>query len=250
MGECILTADVQFKDNVDKISLNTFIGQRKTIEMLSTGVSSAKARNESLGHVLISGPRGSGKSTLATAIANDLAVGLKIISVRAIKSESEFAAILTNVEAGDVLLFENINSIKPDNIDLLCTAMEDFCIDLVLGKGTSARSIRLELPKFTIVATLDEGTEIPQKLTSCFTYKAVLDFYNADELTELAYQCARKLEVKITEAGATTIALASKGDFRKLFNTIKRARDFALVKGNGEITEAIAKETISYITDI
>ena len=250
MGERILTADVQFKDKSETISLNTFIGQRKIVEMLKVGVTSAKTRKETLGHVLLTGPRGSGKSTLATAIANDLEVGLRIISVRAIKSESDFAAILTNIEAGDVLLFENLNSIKPDNVDLLCTAMEDFCLDIVIGKGAGARSIRLDLPPFTVVATLDEGSEIPQKLISCFTYKAALDIYTAEELNELAHYCAHKLEIKITEEGAAAIAQASNGDYRKLYNTIKRARDFALVKGNGEITEAIANETLSFMTSI
>lgn len=249
MCDSINTLDKPVESSMDAISLHSFIGQSSIVETLKVGVASAKIRKEQLGHVLLTGPRGSGKSTLAKAIANDLSVGLRAISVRAIKSESDFAAILTNIEPGDVLLCENINSIRQDCVELLCTAMEDFCLDIVIGKGPGARSIRLDLPPFTLVATIDEKIELPDKLKCCFTYNAVMASYSTDELIELARNCANNLEIKISEQGANALAMSANGDYRKLFNAVKRARDFAIVKGNGEITESIVNETISCIID-
>lgn len=249
MCDTINTLDNPIESSMDAISLRSFIGQSSIVEMLKVGVASSKIRKEPLGHVLLTGPRGSGKSTLAKAIANDLSVGLRTISVRAIKSESDFAAILTSIEPGDILLCENLNSIRQDCVELLCTAMEDFCLDIVIGKGPGARSVRLDLPPFTLVATLDEKTELPNKLKCCFTYNAVMTPYSTDELVKLVRSCSKNLEINISEQGANALAIAANGDYRKLFNAIKRARDFAIVKGNGEITESIANETISCIMD-
>ena len=151
-------------ESIEKVTLDTFIGQSKTIEALKVSIAAAKMREETLGHVLLSGPRGSGKCTLAISIADELGSTMHISSFNAIRNASDLAAILTNLEVGDILVIENFDAIRQDCVELLCTAMESFCMDIIIGKGPTARSIRLDLPAFTLIGIMDVKRKLPEKL--------------------------------------------------------------------------------------
>lgn len=231
----------------ERVKLNQFIGQKAAIDSLKISIEAAKIKNEILSHVLLIGERGSGKQTLAYAIADDLKANIHSISMRAIKKDSDLAAILTNLCPGDVLLAENFGAIKPDCVDLLCTAMDSFSMDIIIGKGPGARNVKLELPAFTLIATMDENNELPQKIINCFPLKFDLVEYSHTELGVLSKIFASQLEVSITEEASMIIAETADGSYRKMINLLKRARDFAIVKNNGNIDEDTAKKTISLI---
>ncbi len=233
-------------DNGVHISLDTFVGQQKLTELLKVSISAAKMRGEALSHILLTGPRGSGKSTLATVISQELGVNVRAISFNTVKKPSDLAAILTNLSEGDVLLAENFDSIKNDCIEVLSTAMDGFYIDVVIGKGPAARSIRIELPRFTVIATMDVPKALPNQLMSCFLITWKMEDYTLDELKELACRCAVQLNVSITDEASEEIAKRSQGSYRQLTKMMKRARDFATVKGNGVIDSGVLQANYSF----
>lgn len=231
-------------DNGVHISLDTFVGQQKLTELLKVSISATKMRGEALSHVLLTGPRGSGKSTLATVIAQELGVNVRAISFNTVKNASDLAAILTNLCEGEVLLAENFDSIRNECVEVLSTAMDGFYMDMVIGKGPMARSVRIDLPKFTVIATMDAPKTLPNQLMSCFLITWKMEDYSVNELKELANRCAAQLNVTITDDAAEKVAEHSKGSYRQLTNVMKRARDFAMVKGDGIIDSAILQSTI------
>lgn len=229
-------------------TLDSFIGQQSLIDTLKVCIAAAKLRNESLGHILLTGPSGSGKSTLAEAIAAELNTNIKVISFNVIKRESDLVAILTSIGEGEVLFAENFGSIRNDCVEILYTALDSFCMDLVIGKGPTARSVRLDLPAFTFIATMDEPCRLPAKLVDCFLVNWKMESYTVAESVVLAMRCADQMSVKITDEAAEYLAAYSKGSYRKLKSVLKRARDFATIRGNGIIDMTIAQNTIALLT--
>lgn len=231
-------------DDLEIITLTSFVGQKEVVEMLKVSIEASQKRQAVLGHVLLVGERGSGKNTLSIAIANELEAPIKTISFNAIKKDSELAAALSTLSDGDILLVDHIDSLKPDLATLLCTAIDDFYLDIVVGKGPAARSIRLELPHFTLIAMTDNEKNIPSKIADCFPIVARLGKYSKDELARLAKIFCRKSNVNITDDAADQISLFAEGSYRKLMNVLKRARDFATVKNNDLIDGCIADTVI------
>lgn len=231
------------------ITLDKFVGQSKTIENLKISIAAAKMRQETLGHILLSGPRGCGKDTLVNAIAEELGVPVHITSFNAIRNASDFAAILTNLSEGDILVIENFDAIRQDCVELLCTAMESFCMDIIIGKGPTARSIRLDLPAFTLIGVMDVKRKLPEKLLSCFSICASLTDYSTHELIQLAQKWCFVQSTEITDSALEKIALYADGSNRKLMNTLKRARDFSIITNNGVISPEIADKTINSLSD-
>lgn len=234
-------------DNTSTVELNSFIGQKKFIDVLRVSAAAAKMRNEPLGHILLIGPIGSGKSTLANAIANEMNANIKVISFNAISKESELAAILTNVAEGDIILAENLDSLRNSCTDLLVSALDSLGFDFIIGKGPAARNIRLPLPGFTFIATMDRNCPISEKLKSCFFMKWQMEDYSIEELFELSKVHASKMNVDITDEAAKILVSKFNGSQRQLINVLKRTRDFALIKGNGVIDACIINDVISLI---
>ena len=230
--------------NVSNDGLNSFVGQQRLTNILKIAVVSSQQREGVLSHILLTGPRGSGKSTLAKAVAYELGVNIKTISFNSIRSASDLAAILTSVGDREVILAESFDSIKQDCIEVLVTAMESFCINIVIGKGAGARSVCIDLPRFTLIATMDTQKTLPNKLVTCFPIIWQMEDYSANDLKKLAKRYVHLLNVEITDEAAEEIAKHSQGSYRQLTNMMKRARDFAIVKGNGKITTDI----LPYIT--
>lgn len=229
----------------EQITLDTFIGQQNTIEALKISIAAAKMRGEALGHILLTGPRGSGKGTLVNAIVGEIDSSVRVTSFNAIRNASDLAAILTSLEEHSALVIENFDAIRQDCSDLLCTAMEDFCIDIVIGKGPAARSVRLDLPEFTLIGVMDANRKLPEKLISCFSVCAVLIDYSRDELIQLSKNWCASSEIDIADVAAEKIALYAEGSNRKLTNALKRARDFASVINGGIIDSDIADKAIN-----
>ena len=236
-------------ETYERVTLDTFIGQTKIIETLKITICAAKMREETLGHILLSGPRGCGKGTLVIAIAAELDVPIRISSFNAIRNASDLAAILTNLAEGDILVIENFDAIRQDCVELLCTAMESFCMDIIIGKGPTARSIRLDLPAFTLIGVMDVKRKLPEKLLSCFSICASLTDYSTHELIQLAQKWCFVQSTEITDSALEKIALYADGSNRKLTNTLKRARDFATITNNGVISPEIADKTINSLSD-
>lgn len=235
---------MEIHESMKYITLDTFIGQTPIIETLKVSIAAAKMRNEILGHILLCGPRGCGKDTLIDAIADELGVCKRVSSFNAIRNVSDLAMTLTNLEEGNILVIENFDAIRQDCIELLCTAMEDFYIDIIIGKGPAARSIRLDLPVFTLVGIMDTQIKLPEKLLSCFSVCTILSDYATDELIQLARKWCVLNSANITDDAAKRIALYADGSNRKLTNALKRARDFASVINNGVINVDIADKTV------
>lgn len=237
----IQTEDVTIETNLRPQTLDDYIGQAKTKENLKVYIEAAKLRNEALDHVLFFGPPGLGKTTLAGIIANEMGTHIKITSGPAIGKPGEMAAILSNLKEGDVLFVDEIHRLNRQVEEVLYPAMEDYVIDVMIGKGATARSIRLDLPKFTLVGATTRAGLLSAPLRDRFGVVHHLEFYTLEELKIIILHSAKKLEVSIDEAGAVELAKRSRGTPRLANRFLKRVRDFAQVKYDGRITEEVAK---------
>ncbi|MEG0215376.1 MAG: Holliday junction branch migration DNA helicase RuvB [Hungatella sp.] len=221
-------------------SLAEYIGQEKLKTTLKVYIDAAKSRGDSLDHVLFYGPPGLGKTTLSGIIAYEMGVNMKITSGPAIEKPGEMAAILNNLQEGDVLFVDEIHRLNRQVEEVLYPAMEDFAIDIMLGKDSSARSIRLELPKFTLVGATTRVGLLTAPLRDRFGVVQKLDFYTPEELRVIVLRSAQVLDVEIEESGAIEIAKRSRGTPRLANRLLKRIRDFAQVKYQGVITKEVA----------
>ena len=220
--------------------LDDYLGQEKAKSTLKIYIEAAKQRHDSLDHVLFYGPPGLGKTTLAGIIANEMGVNMKVTSGPAIEKPGEMAAILNNLQEGDLLFVDEIHRLNRQVEEVLYPAMEDFAIDIMIGKGSTARSVRLDLPHFTLVGATTRAGLLTAPLRDRFGMIHHMEFYTEDELKLIIKQSAKVLNVKIEDAGATELARRSRGTPRLANRILKRVRDFAQVKYNGVITETVA----------
>ena len=232
--------DKKIEKTLSPQCLDDYIGQEKAKSTLKIYIEAAKQRHDSLDHVLGYGPPGLGKTTLAGIIANEMGVNMKVTSGPAIEKPGEMAAILNNLQEGDLLFVDEIHRLNRQVEEVLYPAMEDFAIDIMIGKGSTARSVRLDLPHFTLVGATTRAGLLTAPLRDRFGMIHHMEFYTEDELKLIIKQSAKVLNVKIEDAGATELARRSRGTPRLANRILKRVRDFAQVKYNGVITETVA----------
>lgn len=252
MAKRIIQTDVTSEDIViDKglrpQTLDQYVGQQKAKNNLKIFIEAAKSRNEPLDHVLFYGPPGLGKTTLATIIANEMGVNIKVTSGPAIEKPGEMAAILNNLSENDILFIDEIHRLNRQVEEVLYPAMEDYSIDIMIGKGQAARSIRLDLPKFTLVGATTRVGLLTAPLRDRFGVINKLEFYTVDELKDIIKRSANVLGVETDEMGAMEMARRSRGTPRLANRLLKRVRDFAQVKYDGIITYDVANEALNML---
>ncbi len=236
----LIEEDIKIEGSLRPQTLDDYIGQSKIKENLKIYIEAAKRRSDSLDHVLFYGPPGLGKTTLAGIIANEMGVNMKVTSGPAIEKPGEMAAILNNLQEGDILFVDEIHRLNRQVEEVLYPAMEDFAIDIMIGKGASARSIRLDLPHFTLVGATTRAGLLTAPLRDRFGVIHHLEFYSVEELKHIILHSAKVLNVSIEEKGAIELARRSRGTPRLANRILKRVRDFAQVKYDGVITEKVA----------
>ena len=236
----LIEEDIKIEGSLRPQTLDDYIGQSKIKENLKIYIEAAKRRSDSLDHVLFYGPPGLGKTTLAGIIANEMGVNMKVTSGPAIEKPGEMAAILNNLQEGDILFVDEIHRLNRQVEEVLYPAMEDFAIDIMIGKGASARSIRLDLPHFTLVGATTRAGLLTAPLRDRFGVIHHLEFYSVEELKHIILHSAKVLDVSIEEKGAIELARRSRGTPRLANRILKRVRDFAQVKYDGVITEKVA----------
>ena len=251
MGRRIITTenleeDIKIESHLRPQYLTDYIGQEKAKETLGIYIKAAKSRGDALDHVLFYGPPGLGKTTLAGIIANEMGVNIKITSGPAIEKPGEMAAILNNLQENDILFVDEIHRLNRQVEEVLYPAMEDYAIDIMIGKGATARSIRLDLPKFTLVGATTRAGMLTAPLRDRFGVIHHLEFYTEEELTTIIMRSAKVLDVEIEKSGAVELAKRSRGTPRLANRLLKRVRDFAQVKYDGVIT----KEVANYALDL
>lgn len=239
--------DVDIENSLRPKSLDDYLGQEKAKEQLKIFIEAAKSRNEQLDHVLLYGPPGLGKTTLSNIIANEMGVNLRITSGPAIERAGDLAAILTNLNENDVLFIDEIHRINRTVEEVLYPAMEDFCLDIIIGKGPSARSIRLDLPKFTLIGATTRAGMLTNPLRDRFGVICKLDYYTVDELAQIVIRSAEILGANIEVGGATEIARRSRGTPRIANRLLKRVRDYAQVRADGDITDDVAQKALELL---
>ena len=239
--------DVKIENHLRPQLLKDYIGQQKVKDTLSIYIEAARQREEPLDHVLFYGPPGLGKTTLAGIIANEMGVKMKVTSGPAIEKPGEIAAILNNLSEGDVLFIDEIHRLNRQVEEVLYPAMEDFAIDIVIGKGAAARSIRLDLPKFTLVGATTRAGLLTAPLRDRFGVVSRLEFYSPRDLMTIIRRSAEVLHVKIDERGAEELARRSRGTPRLANRLLKRVRDYAQVCHDGVITLQVANEALDLL---
>ena len=237
----IKSEDEKIENHLRPQKLDEYIGQEASKEKLKVYIDAAKARGESLDHVLFYGPPGLGKTTFAGVIANEMGVNIKVTSGPAIEKPGDMAAILNNLQEGDVLFIDEIHRLNRQVEEVLYPAMEDFVIDIMIGKGSAAKSIRLDLPRFTLIGATTRAGLLTAPLRDRFGVVNKLEFYTVNELKEIIMRSAKVLNVETEDEGAAAMAQRSRGTPRLANRLLKRVRDFAQVKYDGIITKEVAE---------
>lgn len=236
--------DAEAEPGLRPHSFDEYVGQEKAKEVLKIYIDAVKLRGDCLDHVLLYGPPGLGKTTLSAIIASELGVNLRVTSGPAIEKQGDLAALLSNLGEGDVLFIDEIHRLSRSIEEILYPAMEDYALDIIIGKGPAARSIRLPLPKFTLIGATTRAGQLTTPLRDRFGVIVRLELYSPEELAAIVRRSAGILDVPITEDGALEIAARSRGTPRIANRLLKRVRDFAQVKGDGKITYEIARDSL------